>query len=155
VRPKQTMFEDLVVFAEVMAVNGGLLALSKFVVQRPTPDTYAGNPKLIHAPGGYLSFYSGHTSYAFASLSFMSMTLSIRNHQRIWPWIVTGLMGGTVATVMVLSGAHFPTDVAMGAVAGTTVGVGVPLLHLRPSKRVRLGLLPGPGGRGLALYGRF
>jgi membrane-associated phospholipid phosphatase len=57
--------------------------------------------------------------------------------------------------VMVLSGAHFPTDVAMGALAGTAVGTLVPLLHLRPSKRVRVDLVPGPTGRGLALVGRF
>jgi membrane-associated phospholipid phosphatase len=155
VRPTATLVEDLGVYAEVMAVNGGLLVLSKFVVQRPTPQAYAGDPQSLHVPGGYLSFYSGHTSIAFASLSFMSMTLSIRNHQRIWPWIVTGVTGATVATAMVLSGAHFPTDVAMGAVAGTAVGTVVPLLHLRPWKRVRLGLVPGPGGRGLALHGRF
>jgi membrane-associated phospholipid phosphatase len=154
VRNRKTLFEDLAVYAEVMAVNGGLLALSKFVVQRPTPEAYAGNPEVIDRPGGYLSFYSGHTSYAFAALSAGSLTLSLRAERPlIWPWVVTGVVGGGVASVMVLSGAHFPTDVAMGALAGTAVGVGIPLLHLRPSKRVRL--VPAMGGRGLALAGRF
>jgi hypothetical protein len=154
VRPRTTLIEDLVVYAEVMAVNGGLVTLAKFTVQRPTPRAYAGDPRQVTEPGGYLSFYSGHTSFAFASLSFAAVTLSVREHQYVWPWIVTGVVGGGVGAVMVLSGAHFPTDVAMGALAGTVVGVGIPLLHLRSPKRLRLDLLPGPG-HGLALQGRF
>jgi hypothetical protein len=155
VRPMPTLFEDLGVFAEVMAVNGGLVTLAKFTVQRPTPQTYAGDPERVHSPGGYLSFYSGHTSFTFASLSFAAVTLSVRNRQVVWPWIVTGVTGGGVAAAMVLAGAHFPTDVAMGALAGTAVGVTIPLLHLRSSQRLGLDLVPSPAGRGLALQGRF
>jgi membrane-associated phospholipid phosphatase len=155
VRPMTTMVEDLVVYAEVMAVNGGLLALAKFTVQRPTPRAYDGDPGVIDDPGGYLSFYSGHTAYAFASLSFAAVTISFRHRAPVWPWIVTGVAGTGVAAAMILSGAHFPTDVAMGAMAGTTIGVVVPLLHLRRSKRLGLDLVSGPGGRGLALRGRF
>jgi membrane-associated phospholipid phosphatase len=154
VRPWTTFAEDITVFAEVMAVNGGLVALSKFIVQRPTPQAYAGD-KIIHDPGGYLSFYSGHTSFTFAALSFGAVTLSVRDRPRLWPWIATGVVGGGVGAAMVLAGAHFPTDVAMGAAAGTVVGVTVPLLHMRTPRPLRLTLVPGPEGRGLALRGRF
>jgi membrane-associated phospholipid phosphatase len=151
----RTLVEDLTVFAEVMAVNGGLVTLSKFIVQRPTPRTYEGDAKLVSSPGGYLSFYSGHTSFTFASLSYGAVTLGARNQQFVWPWIVTGVVGGGVATVMVLGGAHFPTDVAMGALAGSAIGIAIPLLHRRGPKRPGLALLPGPEGRGLAVQGRF
>jgi membrane-associated phospholipid phosphatase len=156
VRPMDTLIEDLAVFTEVMAVNGGLMTLAKFTVQRPTPQTYAGNPRLLNHPGGYLSFYSGHTSFAFASLSFAAVTIGARRERYVLPWVVAVLGGGAVATAMVLSGAHFPTDVAMGALAGTTVGVGVPYLHRRRPKPLGLALLPGPrGAAGLSVLGRF
>jgi membrane-associated phospholipid phosphatase len=154
VRPLPTLIEDLTVYAEVMAVNGGLVTTAKFVVQRPTPRAYAGDPAVVNRPVGYLSFYSGHTSFTVAALSYASVTLSVRHHQRIWPWITTGLLGAFVATDMVLSGAHFPTDVMMGALSGAVVGVGIPLLHLRAAKRSQLRLTNGPGA-GLALAGRF
>jgi membrane-associated phospholipid phosphatase len=155
VRPMTTTLEDLVVLTEVMAVNGGLVTLAKFAVQRPIPRAYAGDPEFIDVPGGYLSFYSGHTSFAFAALSFGAVTIGVRHQQYVWPWVVTVLSGGAVATAMVLGGVHFPSDVAMGALAGTVVGVGVPLLHLRKHAATPLALGPGPGGAGLSLRGRF
>jgi membrane-associated phospholipid phosphatase len=156
VRPLSTLIEDLVVYSEVIAVNGGLVALSKFVVQRPTPRSYAGDPKLINDPGGYLSFYSGHTSFAFATLSFGAMTIGARHQRYLIPWLATGLVGTGVATAMVLAGAHFPTDVMMGAAAGTTVGILVPYLHLRAPRELQFAVLPGPGGLpGLSVMGRF
>jgi membrane-associated phospholipid phosphatase len=148
-----TFVEDMVVFTEVMAVNGGLVTLAKFSVQRPTPRTYAGDPELLDVPGGYLSFYSGHTSFTFAALSFASVSIGVRYHRHLIPWITTAVVGAGVASLMVLGGAHFPSDVAMGALAGTVVGVAVPWLHLRTPGR--LALMPGPGAGGLALRGRF
>jgi membrane-associated phospholipid phosphatase len=155
VRDTRTFVEDVAVYAETMAVNGGLMTMAKFVVQRPTPRAYSGDPAQLDQPGGYLSFYSGHTSFAFAALSFWSVTLYVR-HGWWAPWLVTGGAGTLVATSMVLAGAHFPTDVAMGALAGTFVGVAVPVLHLRTRGRARLAFLPGREGQQiLALGGRF
>jgi hypothetical protein len=157
VRPMATLIEDLTVYSEVMAVNGGLMALAKFTVRRPTPKTYAGDPALLDKPGGYLSFYSGHTSFTFAALSFGAVTAGVRHGQHVLPWIITGVAGGGVAVSMVLGGAHFPTDVAMGALAGTIVGVSVPMLHLRGPRGMHLSLRPEhtAGGASLALRGRF
>jgi membrane-associated phospholipid phosphatase len=88
-------------------------------------------------------------------LSYTAVTLGARHHQTAWPWVVTGLAGGAVATAMVLAGSHFPTDVMMGALAGTAVGVSIPVLHLRSSRRLRLSLARQPGGASLLLVGRF
>jgi membrane-associated phospholipid phosphatase len=53
----------------------------------------------------------------------------------------------------VASGHHFPTDVAVAAVAGTTIGITVPWLHLRrgPAQVA----LTGMGGRGLGIAAVF
>lgn len=123
--------EDAVVFAQTLVINGALVTASKFLVQRPLPRTYAGDPSLIDRPEGYRSFYSGHTSLVFAGLSATAMTIRYRYGEQTWPWIVTALLGTSVAVERVADGRHFPTDVIAGAVMGTAVGIVVPWLHSR------------------------
>jgi membrane-associated phospholipid phosphatase len=129
--PNNVWWEDAVVFAQTLAVQGALMTTAKFIVQRPLPRTYAGDPSLIDSPDGYRSFYSGHTSLVFAGLSATAMTIRLRYGEKTWPWIVTGVVGTSVAIERVADGRHFPTDVIAGAVMGTAVGIVVPWLHSR------------------------
>jgi membrane-associated phospholipid phosphatase len=66
---------------------------------------------------------------------------------------VTVVYGAGVGIQLVLSGGHFPTDVIVGAAAGTLVGTMVPWLHLRSEGR--LSFLPWglTGGAGIAVRG--
>src|SRR6185295_4748408 len=114
--PNNVWWEDAVVFAQTLAVQGALMTTAKFIVQRPLPRTYAGDPSLIDSPDGYRSFYSGHTSLVFAGLSATAMTIRLRYGEKTWPWIVTGVVGTSVAIERVADGRHFPTDVIAGAV---------------------------------------
>lgn len=82
-----------------------------------------------------------------------AFTIRKRYGEQIWPWIVVGLVGGSVAFERVASGEHFPTDVAVGAVAGTAIGITVPWLHLRGGD-TRVQIVP-LGARGLGLGGAF
>jgi membrane-associated phospholipid phosphatase len=146
----QVWWQDAVVFAQTLAINGALMTTAKFVVQRPLPRTYAGDPSLIDRPEGYRSFYSGHTSTVFAGLSATAMTIRLRYGEKTWPWIVTGVVGTSVAIERVADGRHFPTDVMAGAVMGTAVGIVVPLLHARGGTS---GLQASPGAEGGFLVG--
>lgn len=137
---------DAVVFAETLLVNGALVEIAKYAVQRPLPRTYAGDPKLVDSPGGYRSFYSGHTSTVFAALTATAMTARLRHGERWWPWAVAGAVGSSVAVERVAAGRHFPSDVLVGALAGSAVGILVPALH---AERSRVTLVP--SGRGVAL----
>jgi membrane-associated phospholipid phosphatase len=124
-------WEDAAVFAQTLAINGALMTAAKFIAQRPRPRTYAGDPSLIDRPEGYQSFYSGHTSLVFAGLSATAMTIRLRYGEKTWPWVVTGVVGTSVAIERVADGRHFPTDVIAAAVMGTAVGIVVPWLHSR------------------------
>ncbi len=146
----EPLTEDLVVFGEVVLVNGALVQLVKYGVQRPLPRTYAGDPGLVHSPGGYRSFYSGHTSTAVAALTAAAYTVRRRYGERVWPWLVVAGVGASVGVERVAAGRHFPSDVLVGAAAGAMVGLTIPWLHARAPA---LTLLPSPGG--LALAGRF
>lgn len=123
--------EDAVVFVQTLAINNALVTAAKYIAQRPLPRTYAGDPNLVDKPEGYRSFYSGHTSTTFAALSATAMTIRLRYGEKTWPWIVTGVVGTSVALERVADGRHFPTDVIAGAVMGTAVGIVVPWLHSR------------------------
>jgi membrane-associated phospholipid phosphatase len=146
--------EDLIVFAETMAVNASLEQVVNFASSRPRPRTYLNDPAYTTTADAYLSFYSGHVAYTFAALSMASTTLRLRYGEQVWPWIVTGAVGGSMAVERVLAGSHFPTDVATGALVGTALGIAIPWLHARPGMK-QLSIQPTDGGRGLAVAGAF
>lgn len=128
--------EDLFVYAETFSMNSFLVTFAKYTVQRPLPRTVAGDPTLVHSAGGYRSFYSGHTSTFFSTLSTAAITLNLRYHQGIWPWLIVIGLGASVGVERVAAGRHFPSDVIVGALAGTAVGVFVPFFHQKPDSRV-------------------
>jgi len=146
--------EDLMIFAETLAVNTTIQQIVNFTVARPRPRTYANDPAYLNNAEGYLSFYSGHVATVFAALSAASVTSRLRYGEQVWPWVVTGLVGTSVAVERVYSGSHFPTDVAAGALAGVAFGIAVPWLHAR-SRMHGFSILPAEGGRGLALAAAF
>jgi membrane-associated phospholipid phosphatase len=147
---------DLVVYLETLAVNTFLQNAVNFATSRPRPRSYANDPKFVDSGEGYLSFYAGHVATAFAAMSAASFTIGRRHGARVWPWIVTAAVAGSVAVERVASGDHFPTDVGVAAVMGTATGIAVPWLHLRaPGADLPLAIAPGPEGRGLSVAARF
>ena len=157
VGPTTPFLEDGMVLVETLLVNGALVNAAKYSAQRPIPRVYSpGLPATVTSPSDYRSFYSGHTSTTFAALTAASVTWTLRHGATWWPWVVTGVVGTSVAIERLAAGRHFPSDVLVGAAAGTLIGLAVPWLHAR----ARLGpgaidLQPAPGGAMLAWNGRW
>jgi membrane-associated phospholipid phosphatase len=129
---RRELLEDAVVYAEALSVCGALVTLAKYTTQRPLPIVYAGRaPDLIDRPGGYRSFYSGHTTLGFTALTTFAWTYRARYGPAWWPWIITAVGGGSIAVERVAAGRHFYSDVLVGALTGFAVGTVVPLLHAR------------------------
>jgi membrane-associated phospholipid phosphatase len=150
----RALAEDLAVFAETLAVDAALRNIVDFATARPRPLTYAGDPVFLRNPEGYLSFYAGHVATVVAALSAASYTVRRRYGEQVWPWIVTALVGASVAAERVAAGLHFPTDVVAGAAVGAANGVTIPWLHARRSRApVPIALVP--FGAGLGLVGAF
>jgi undecaprenyl-diphosphatase len=148
----KTALEDSVVLAEALSISGALVSIAKSAWPRPYPRTYAGSK--VTDQTNYQSFYSGHTAMAFTALSTTAMTIGRRYNLYVVPWIITGLVGSTVAISMVASGWHFPSDVLVGAAIGTGTGIGVPAMHFRQS--VRPIVMRGPNDVPIVgLAGRF
>jgi membrane-associated phospholipid phosphatase len=146
--------EDLLVMGEAVLVNGGLNEVVKLAVRRPRPLAYsepAGSPALADTDI-YLSFYSSHSSTAFAMGTAYASTFALRHPHSGYRFVVYGAViagAGTVGLMRVLAGKHFPSDVFTGAAVGSVIGLSVPYLHRR--REVVLSAFPG----GLSVTGTF
>jgi membrane-associated phospholipid phosphatase len=121
-------------YLETMILGIALPAYGKGGVQRIRP--YAYNPivpidKKLTAESKR-SFFSGHTTMAFASTVFLSTIFSTYYpDSKTKPFIWTGslLLASTVGYLRINAGSHFLTDVLVGAIVGTTIGYIIPKIH--------------------------
>lgn len=95
-----------------------------FYYGREADTEYASNPSQAN-----LSFFSGDTAAAF-SLAASATTLAYLRGYAVAPWLAVG--GGMLATgigvLRIAADMHWATDVLAGAVVGSAVGTGLPLL---------------------------
>lgn len=153
---------DVVVLLETFAVNYAATNVVKVAVRRPRPFSYDADSSVGDPQDGdaRLSFFSGHTSTGFAMASAYASLFQARHPRSRWvaPVWVLGLgFASSLAVARVEAGKHFWTDVIVGAVAGTSIGVLVPALHRSDwlGERVALRLAPTRTGSLLVLQGRF
>ncbi len=153
---------------QALAISGALQGVANVFVSRERP--YGRNCGTAQLPsdaidcanaGHYRSFFSGHSSFSFTSAALIC-THHFENDLLGAPWDALSCAGGyavaaTTATFRVVSDMHYATDVLTGALMGTLVGYGVPLLHYRnrdaaaaTHNTLRLELVPSAGGLGLA-----
>jgi membrane-associated phospholipid phosphatase len=127
---------DLLITAEAVALSGDLNQLVKYTVGRQRPYAHAGVPNpdtSVGADDANLSFYSAHTSVAFAVAAATGTVAHMRGYR--WApavYVVGGVIGAATAYLRIAADQHYLTDVVTGAVLGTGVGAGVPYLFHRP-----------------------
>jgi membrane-associated phospholipid phosphatase len=149
---RKALREDAVVVGQALALNGVLNTATKYIVQRPLPETYAGVvPNRQGKARGYRAFYSGHVSSLATALAAGGIAVRIR-HGRLpwrWPWILSTALTGLVGLGRIFSGKHFPSDVLVAAPVGAAIGA-VPLVHARRGgPKENMGQIP----RGKAVAG--
>ena len=143
----RTLNEDItlgVMYVETMAGAYLTKEILKGMVERERPYMSAGTPPLEDKDEWNESFPSGHTTMAFASASFLSYAFSKYYPDSKWkvPVTVASLSAATAVAVMrVMSGCHYMSDVAAGALIGTLWGLGVPMLHTL-GENVEMGVTP-------------
>lgn len=121
-------------YTETMALAVVLPAIGKSSVQRIRPLVY--NPdiplerKLALDPKG--SFFSRHTTVAFASAVFLCTVYDRYNpdsRAKMYLWTGSIAAAAGVGYMRYESGRHFPTDIIVGAAVGSALGWGIPALH--------------------------
>ena len=152
---------------ETLAVSGALQGATNVFVSRERP--YGQNCGTSQLPSDsldctgsihYRSFFSGHSAFSFTGAALICVH-HFENDLLGGPWDTLSCVGGyavaaTTATFRVVSDVHYASDVLTGALLGTLVGYGVPLLHYRKvikpeatSASLQLHLIPAPNGIGL------
>ncbi len=114
-------------YIETWSFIGGTSMLSKGLVERYRPYVYNPNVPLDKKlnSDAKMSFFSNHTTAAFASAVFLSTVYSDYNPNSEWrPYVWAGslLIASVVGYLRYEAGEHFPTDIIAGAVAGSAIG---------------------------------
>lgn len=122
---------DLVLLLQTAAWNGAFTETARILVQRPRPFVY-GDPVRAQDPHNYVSFYSGHTSFA-AATCFGLLLVMIGRGAPGPAILIAGLVGQSLvistAAYRLLAGRHFLTDVLAGAAMGVLIACMVALAH--------------------------
>jgi len=146
---------DFVMYAESLSLTLAIDDLVKIAVRRPRPIDYrAGNAGNTTNTDLALSFFSGHEAVLSSLTATATYIAFIHSPDSPRPWLTLAggaLLTGFVGYERVRAGAHFPTDVIMGALAGASVGVLVPHLHRRGTRPVWVDFAPAPRGSGATL----
>jgi membrane-associated phospholipid phosphatase len=144
---KREVAEDLVVLAESASTAILLTQGAKFAVGRLRPDAWARGT--IESPDDKVSFWSGHTSFAFSTAAAATQIARMRGRPG-WKWLAAATFGAAALTgyLRIAADRHWLTDVATGAAVGTATGLVIPLLAYQPAdgRKPALVLAPAPGG---------
>ena len=134
--------EMALVSLETLAVAGAFQGVTNTIVSRERPygencgtDALPSNSIDCDSNSHYRSFYSGHTAFSFTSAALICVN-HMDNDLLPGPWDALSCLGGyamaaTTATFRVVGDVHYASDVLTGALAGTLIGYGIPLLHKR------------------------
>lgn len=137
---RETAQEMALIDLETLAVSGAVQGMTNVLVSRERPyGRDCGSEQLpsdsidCANPVHYRSFFSGHSAFSFTSAALICVH-HFENELLGPPWDALTCAGGyavatTTATFRVVSDMHYASDVITGALMGTLVGYGVPLLH--------------------------
>lgn len=109
----------------------------------PRPYVYAtsgeGFEKSQNAKGeAYGSFFSGHASAAFTVAVFTSEWFNETHPNSANTGVVRALafsLAGIEGVLRIAAGKHYPTDVLVGALVGTSVSYGVLFMHKKRNEK--------------------
>ncbi|MBZ0220332.1 MAG: phosphatase PAP2 family protein [Candidatus Methylomirabilis sp.] len=130
-------FKGLVLLPAAVLIGELASGALKLAFMRPRPCRALENVRLlVDCPASY-SLPSGHATAAFAAMAFLSA-----RHRRFWPLFM--IFAAFVAYTRPYVGAHYPTDIAAGALLGTFIA----LIAVKAEKRFFGGTAPVDKGGG-------
>lgn len=125
-------------YTETYFLTKGITNCVQAIVKRNRPYLYNSSlgleerHELAQDLGAYQSFFSGHTSGAFAAAVFLSKSVTDiygRSALSTIAWTTSLSLAATTAILSVAAGRHYLTDVLAAAAVGGGVGFLVPVLH--------------------------
>ncbi|NUN71178.1 MAG: phosphatase PAP2 family protein, partial [Bacteroidetes bacterium] len=142
------MYLETISFATFMPSygKGSVRRVRPFVYGSPAPMTLKEDFESLR------SFYSGHATWAFATSIFFATVYTdyhpdSEHTELIWGGAIG--LASAVSLLRVTSGAHFLSDIAVGAAVGTAIGYTIPALHRRTDNSWSLAPAVTPQGSAL------
>jgi len=137
--PVITMYFEVLIFSEMLPF------FAKGITQRVRPLAYNENVPLEKkkTQNAKRSFFSGHTSTAFAMAVYLSSVYADYypdSDLKPLVWTSSLLVASTVGYLRYVSGSHFPTDIITGAIIGSAIGYLIPLIHKKENENVNLSI---------------
>jgi membrane-associated phospholipid phosphatase len=151
---------DLLVIAESAVLALDLNEISKLVFLRERPYVHGRSPSdraARRSSADNVSFFSGHTTLAFA-LAVSAGTVASMRHYRLAPlmWVSGLVLAAASGYLRIAADRHYATDVLTGIIVGSGVGFSVPYFAHRPcTERLHLSAMPLRTGGGVALSGMW
>ncbi len=123
-----------VMYLETLLHSNFIPLIAKNHIQRVRPYVYNENVpfSLKTDENAVRSFYSGHTTNAFAAAVFFSTVYGDYFPDSRWKGYFWGGSLGMASLVGYLrykGGKHFPSDILTGAAVGSAIGFVIPYLH--------------------------
>ena len=150
---------DVMLVAESLTISSLFNQIVKFSIGRGRPFTVRNHQSYYSDRNDdNLSFYSGHTSMAFALVVSAGTIAHIRNYEaEPYIWGIGIPLALFVAYTRMAAEKHYFSDVLIGALIGSTVGFLVPWLHRKdsdkPTERKNLSIQT--GNQILSISGQF
>lgn len=143
---RRELLEDVFLVAAAVALTDGLTRGVQHGAGRLRP--YAWDAGESRGGRDVRSFFSGHTSRAFAAAAAATQVLRLRG-RRGWVWFAAAGFTGAAATgwLRIAADQHWTTDVLAAAAAGTAIGLALPSVALGPvTREAGIAVVPAPGG---------
>ncbi len=123
-----------VMYTQTLLLSGLMPSWGKGLAGRIRPFVYNPNAPIDEkfSAESRRSFFSGHTTVAFSTMVFLSKVYSdyYPNSEYLpYIWGSSLLLASAVGFGRIEAGAHFPTDVIVGALVGSAIGYIIPELH--------------------------
>jgi membrane-associated phospholipid phosphatase len=129
---------DVLIIAEATVLALDANEITKLIAARERPVVRAARLRdVTPAPRmteDFLSFYSGHTTGAFALAAATGTVATMRGYR--WapaPWIAGGALAVGTGYFRIAADRHWLTDVLVGMLTGVAIGIVVPLALHSPS----------------------
>jgi membrane-associated phospholipid phosphatase len=155
---ERTFFIDVLLMIEATFSSLAVNQVVKFSVGRARPYTEGATPELTaqakELADNNLSFFSGHSNFAFTLVASAATIAHLRGYRWAWLLWAVGLPAATgTAVLRMAADKHWATDVLVGSAMGLATGILMPtLLHGRAGPlRTHLSF----AGNGLSLSGSF
>jgi membrane-associated phospholipid phosphatase len=145
----ETAWTYAAMYGEAFFLAYGLKDCAKNLFPRYRPYTYYGPVPAGQEDEYRESMPSGHTSLAFMGATFLMTALLEEgvDPKLAWPIIGGGYaLACATGALRIASGAHFLSDVAVGAALGGLVGWAVPALHRRRPEAAKASIAIGADG---------